>query len=88
MHEPYEETEDKYLVEVSALPGCRAWGDSPNEALDHIQSVAAAFIGSYHEHGDELPAGALGELSIASRDDIVEAVQPKPHPSGYRPSPV
>ena len=26
MHEPYEETEDKYLVEVSALPGCKAWG--------------------------------------------------------------
>ena len=25
MHEPYEETEDKYLVEVSALPGCKAW---------------------------------------------------------------
>ena len=55
MHEPSEETEDKYLVEVPALPGCRAWGNSPSEALDHIQSVAAAFIDSYHEHGDELP---------------------------------
>ena len=51
MHEPSEETEDKYLVEVPALPGCRAWGDSPTEALDHIQSVAAAFIDSYHEPG-------------------------------------
>ena len=59
MHEPSEETEDKYLVEVPALPGCRAWGDSPAEALDHIQSVAAAFIDSYHEHGDELPPAVL-----------------------------
>ena len=60
MHEPYEETEDKYLVEVSALPGCKAWGDSPAEALDHVQSVAAAFIESHHELGDEFPPGVFG----------------------------
>ena len=49
MHEPYEETEDKYLVEVSALPGCKHGVTALLKHLDHIQSVAAAFIGSHHE---------------------------------------
>ena len=29
MHEPCYDTEDKYLAEIPALPGCRAWGDTP-----------------------------------------------------------
>ena len=55
MHEPSEDTEDKYVAEIPALPGCRAWGDTPEDALDILQSVAAAFIESYLDHGDELP---------------------------------
>ena len=72
MHEPSEETEDKYLVEVPALPGCKAWGDSPADALNHIQSVAAAFIESYEEHGDELPAAVVaGIVEPASANDAL-----------------
>ena len=56
MHDPSEDTEDKYMAEIPALPGCRAWGDTPEDALDILQSVAAAFIESYLDHGDELPA--------------------------------
>ena len=55
MHEPCYDTEDKYLAEIPALPGCRAWGDTPAEAVEYLRSVAAAFIESYIEHGDELP---------------------------------
>lgn len=55
MHDPSEDTEYKYMAEISALPGCRAWGDTPEDALDILQSVAAAFIESYIDHGDELP---------------------------------
>ncbi len=55
MHEPSEETENKYMAEVPALPGCRAWGDTAAEALENLQSVAAAFIESYRERGDSLP---------------------------------
>ena len=29
---PSEETEEKYLAEIPALPGCRAWGDTRAEA--------------------------------------------------------
>lgn len=52
MHEP---SEDKYMAEIPALPGCRVWGDTPEDALDILQSVAAASIDVYIERGYELP---------------------------------
>ena len=52
---PSEETEDKYLAEIPALPGCRAWGDTEAEALDYVRSVAVAFLESYEGSDDELP---------------------------------
>ena len=56
MDEPAEETEDKYMAEIPALPGCRAWGDIPSETLEILQSVASATIEVYGERGYELPA--------------------------------
>ena len=56
---PSDETEDKYLAEISALPGCRVWGDTKGEALDLIRSVAVSFLESYEENGDDLPSGVL-----------------------------
>ncbi len=55
MHEPNENSESKYMAEIPALPGCRAWGDTAAEALENLQSVAAAFIESYKASGDSLP---------------------------------
>lgn len=55
MYEPSEDTEEKYMSEVTALPGCRAWGDTAAETLENLQSVAAAFIESYRSRGDPLP---------------------------------
>ncbi len=52
---PDDEGERPYLAEVSALPGCRAWGDSAEEAMGNLQSVATAFLQSYQEKGDPLP---------------------------------
>lgn len=54
-HEPGEDTEDKYLAEVPALLGCRAWGHTAAEALENLQSVAAGFIDLYQSRGDLLP---------------------------------
>lgn len=64
---PSEETEHMYLAEVPVLPGCRAWGETAEEALHNLDGVAAGFIASYEEHGDELPQSiaAAGELVIA-----------------------
>ena len=55
IHQPSEETENKYLAEVPVLVGCRAWGDTPEEALDNLRSVASEFIRSYKEHRQALP---------------------------------
>jgi predicted RNase H-like HicB family nuclease len=49
---------------VSALPGCRAWGDTAAEAVENLQSVATAFIESHKAHGDPLP----GEVEVASAE--------------------
>ena len=43
------------MAEIPALPGCRAWGDTPEETIETIQSVAAAFIEIYEESGEKLP---------------------------------
>ena len=59
VRDPSKETEDKYLAEIPALPGCRAWGDTRAEALDYIRSVAVAFLESYEENGDDLPPDVL-----------------------------
>ena len=62
MHDPSEDTKDKYMAEIPDLPGCRAWGDTPEEALDILSSVAASFIESYIDHGDELPSAVASRL--------------------------
>ncbi len=77
---PSEETEDKYLAEIPALPGCRAWGDTKAEALDYIRSVAVAFLESYEENDDDLPAAVLAaevvhsEPSLVTNDELLVSV--------------
>ena len=68
MREPSEDTEDMYLAEVPILPGCRAWGETPEEALYNLEGVAEAFIESYRERGKPLPP------EIAKAGEIVVAV--------------
>ena len=74
MHEPSQGTEDKYMAEVPALPGCRAWGDSAATALENLQSVAAAFIESYRSRGDSLPEEVEAVSSESIDNQIVSEV--------------
>lgn len=55
MHQPCEDTEFRYMAEIPILPGCRAWGHTPAEALDNLRSVAGEFIISYQNRGHQLP---------------------------------
>ena len=32
------------MAEIPVLPGCRAWGDTPSEAIDIISDLAVGFI--------------------------------------------
>jgi predicted RNase H-like HicB family nuclease len=54
---PSEDSGGKYVAEVPLLPGCRAWGETASQAMEYIQSVASAFIDSYRENDEDLPAG-------------------------------
>ena len=67
MYAPCEDTEDMYMAEVPALPGCRAWGETPELALDYLESVAEGFIESYRERGKPLPpeVARSGEFVVA-----------------------
>ena len=59
MYDPSESTEpDKYMAEIPALPGCRVWGDTPEDALDILQDAAATIIETHIERGYELPEEA------------------------------
>lgn len=74
LHEPSEDTEDKYMAEVPLLPGCRAWGDTPAQALEYIQSVVAAFLESYRERGDPLPPGVEARAQEVPGPSVVAEV--------------
>lgn len=67
LHEPSEETEDMYIAEIPALQGCRAWGETPEETLEILKSLAVIFIESHLEDGDPLPPeiAGVGELLVA-----------------------
>ena len=55
IYQPGENTENKYMAEAPVLPGCRAWGDTPAEALENLRSVASEFILSFKDHKQCLP---------------------------------
>ena len=67
LREPCDETEGKYLAEIPDLPGCRAWSDTAAQALESLQSVAAAFIQSYRDRGDPLPPQVAAAVVDASK---------------------
>ncbi len=67
LREPSDETEGKYLAEIVALPGCQAWGDTTVQALESLQSVAAAFIQSYRDRGDPLPPQVAAAIVDAGK---------------------
>ena len=74
MYEPSEDTEDKYLAEIPAMPGCRAWGDSPAETLHILEGVAEAHIQSYLEHGHPPPAGIVAAPVLTGTFDEVNVI--------------
>ena len=59
MYDPSESTEpDKYMAEIPAFPGCVAWGDTPEDALEILESVVASTIETYIAEGWDSPKRA------------------------------
>lgn len=73
LYDPELSTEpDQYMAEIPAIPGCRAWGDTPEDTIETLQSVVAAFIEIYEENGEELPRAVLAGR-IESHEEQAEA---------------
>lgn len=76
LYEPKDSTEpDKYMAEIPEFPGCRVWGDTPDETLEILQGCAAAMIESYIDHGHELPDGVKAALvESETKSELMVAV--------------
>lgn len=72
LYEPSEDTNDMFMAEAPLLPGCRAWGETPSQALEYIQGVAEAFIESYIELEQPIPA-ELESLAFEIDGGMVKA---------------
>ena len=72
LYEPSEDTNDMFMAEAPLLPGCRAWGDTPSQALEYIQGVAEAFIETYMELEQPIPP-ELESLAIETDGALVRA---------------
>ena len=72
LYEPCEDTNDMFMAEAPLLPGCRAWGETASQALEYIQGVAEAFIESYAELEQPIPA-ELESLALKTEGAMVNA---------------
>lgn len=61
VYQPSEQTQFRYIAEVPALPGCRAWGETASQALANLESIAAEFILSHIMQGHDLPQAAAAQ---------------------------
>lgn len=52
-----------FVVYVPAIPGCHAWGKTPNEAQTELVNVFAMSCEEYEEEGQLLPEDV--ELVVA-----------------------
>lgn len=65
--------DDKYVAEIPILPGCRAWGDTAEQAVEYLESVAQAYIASCRDRGWPLPLEVEARLTTldVSPDEVL-----------------
>ena len=51
----HKEPEGTYTVSVPALPGCKTYGDSVEQAILMAQEAIELYIQQLTEHGEEIP---------------------------------
>jgi predicted RNase H-like HicB family nuclease len=57
-----QEEDGRWSAWIEALPGCTAWGQTREEALDAIRDAAEAYLADMREAGDELPSEGVQVL--------------------------
>lgn len=53
--EPDREEPERYNVRVPALPGCRTYGESIEDALSNAREAISVFVESLQAHGEPIP---------------------------------
>ena len=53
------------MAETPSFPNCVAWGDTPEEAIEILESVVTATIQTYQERGYSLPPGLTGHSKLS-----------------------
>lgn len=62
------EEDGRYSVYAPDLPGCVSWGNTRDEAIEHIREAIEVWIESAKEDGDEIPppGSSLEYVKVAS----------------------
>ncbi len=55
----YPAEEGGYVAEIPALKGCLAQGETLQETLDELETVAELWIETANSHGEKLPNAKL-----------------------------
>ncbi|QBQ53398.1 type II toxin-antitoxin system HicB family antitoxin [Nitrosococcus wardiae] len=51
----WSDEDQAFLAEVPELPGCKAHGDSPDQALANAQEAMQLWLDTAREFGDSIP---------------------------------
>lgn len=51
----WDDTDNLYIAEVPELPGCKAHGDSYDEALKNAKDAMALWLATAEEFGHDVP---------------------------------
>jgi predicted RNase H-like HicB family nuclease len=57
--------DNTFIADVPELPGCKAHGDSPQEALNNAQEAISLWIDTAREFGDTVPEPKGGKPTHA-----------------------
>lgn len=47
--------DERFIADVPELPGCKAHGDTPQQALTHAQEAIDLWVDTAQEFGDPVP---------------------------------
>ncbi|MDM7461124.1 MAG: type II toxin-antitoxin system HicB family antitoxin [bacterium] len=52
----YSEEDEGYIADIPDLPGCSAFGETPEEALQEVQIAKQAWLAAARDAGKPIPA--------------------------------
>lgn len=61
----FSEEDNGWIAEIPDLPGCSAYGDTPEQAVTEVGIAKAAWLETAHAEGHQIPE-ATGRSASAS----------------------